>query len=79
VSGCSAPAKGFGLHGVRWVAKSNGELLEDRNSIGKYESDGCVRLATEDMEELFAIIITKPSTVELVKDFYDAKIPGLEK
>lgn len=78
LAGATAPAKGFGIHGVPWVANEKGELVQDRASIGKYESDGCIRLATEDVEELFAIIITKPTTVELVKDYFDAKIPGTE-
>ncbi len=79
VSGCSLPAKGFGLHGVPWHPNAKGELEEESSSIGNYESDGCVRFATKDIEELFAIIITKPTTVELVKDFNDAKLPGREK
>lgn len=79
LSSTTAPAKGFGFHGVPWVQKNHGELAEDKSSVGKYESDGCIRLATDDMEEIFAIIITKPSTVELVKDFHDAKIPGVDK
>jgi L,D-transpeptidase catalytic domain len=76
ISGCSAPAKGFGLHGVPWIPNEKGELIQNKNSLGKSDSDGCIRLATEDMEEIFAIIITKPTTVELVKDFHDAKLPG---
>lgn len=77
-AGATAPAKGFGIHGVPWVANEKGELVQDKTSLGKYESDGCVRLATEDVEELFAIIITKPAYVELVKDYFDAKLPGKE-
>lgn len=76
---CTAPAAGFGVHGVPWVPGEKGELAENLNSLGKYESDGCIRLATRDIEELFAIIITKPTTVELVKDFYEARLPGVEK
>ncbi|KAF3362262.1 hypothetical protein PHSC3_001181 [Chlamydiales bacterium STE3] len=72
ISGCTEPAKGFGLHGVPWIMEG-GKLLEDATSIGKYESDGCIRLATADIEEIFAIIITKPTTVELVKNFSQAK------
>lgn len=73
ISGCTAPAKGLGLHGVPWnVASLNGSLLEDRESLGKYESDGCIRLATEDIEEIYAIVITKPTVVELVADFYES-------
>lgn len=75
----TAEAAGFGIHGVPWVDNDKGELVENTNSLGKYESDGCIRLATRDIEELFAIIITKPTIVELVKDFYSAKLPGHEK
>lgn len=70
VADCTALAKGFGIHGVPWVVNSKGEFVQDRSSIGKYESDGCVRLDTDDMEEIFAIVITKPTTVELVKNYH---------
>ncbi len=79
LDGCSEPASGFGLHGAPWIPDQTGTLVEDRAKIGKYDSDGCVRLAQEDMEELFAIIITKPTTVELVRSFEDAKLPGIER
>lgn len=79
ISNCSAPAKGFGIHGVPWLPNEKGEFVEQRESLEKSESDGCVRMATEDMEEIFAIVITKPTYIELVKDFYDAKLPGIEK
>ena len=79
LEGCSEPAKGFGIHGAPWVADPvTGQLIEDKSKIGKYDSDGCIRLAQEDMEELFAIIITKPTTVELVRDFSEAST-GVEK
>lgn len=70
---CTAPAAGFGIHGVPWTPNDKGELVENLGSLGKYESDGCIRLATRDIEELYAIVITKPTVVELVKDFYEAK------
>lgn len=79
VSGCSAPAKGLGIHGVPWVMDKKGELVEDLTCLGKYESDGCVRLSTADIEELFAIVITKPTFIWLEKKFEDAKLPGIEK
>jgi hypothetical protein len=63
---CTAPAKGFGIHGTPWTPSFNGEFIDNTASICKYESDGCIRLATPDMEELFAIIITKPTTIEIV-------------
>lgn len=79
VEGCSEAAKGFGLHGAPWTFDASGQLTEDKSKIGKYDSDGCIRLASEDMEELFAIVITKPTTIELVKNFRDAKLPGVER
>jgi len=80
LEGCTEEAKGFGLHGVPWINDPvSGLLVEDRSKLGKYDSDGCIRLSSEDIEELFAIILTKPTVVELVKDFRDAKLPGVEK
>ena len=80
VEGCSENAKGFGIHGAPWMADpATGQLAEDRTKVGQYESDGCIRLLSEDIEELFAIIVTKPTQIELVKDFHDAKLPGIEK
>ncbi len=79
ITGCTAPAKGFGIHGVPWVVNGKGELTEDKDSLGKFESDGCIRLASADMEEIFAIIITKPATIEIVKDFKLATLPGVER
>lgn len=64
---CSAPAKGLGIHGLPWILSATGEKVQDHNSLGKYLSDGCIRLASEDMEELFSIIITKPTVIELIK------------
>ena len=72
-------ARGFGIHGVPWIENGQNELIPDESSLGKFESDGCIRLANADMEELFAIIITKPTTVEIVKDFHLAKLPGVER
>lgn len=69
VGDCSLPAKGFGLHGMPWTLTASGERVEDRSSLGKYQSDGCIRLASEDIEELFAIIITKATLIEIVKHY----------
>jgi len=79
IEGCSENAKGYGLHGAPWVQDASGQLAEDRSKLGKYDSDGCIRLASEDIEEIFAIVLTKPTTVELVKDYREAKLPGKEK
>ncbi|MBJ7449058.1 MAG: L,D-transpeptidase [Parachlamydiales bacterium] len=76
---CSAPAKGFGIHGAPWSADSkSGELIEEKECIGKHMSDGCIRLLKDNMEEIFSIVITKPTIVEIVDDFYKAELPGHE-
>lgn len=72
-------SKGYGMHGAPWVEDSSKNLIEDKSLIGKYASDGCIRLSQENMEELFAIIISKPTTVEIVKDFKEAVVPGTER
>lgn len=69
LDGCSASAKGFGIHGLPWVEGSDGQLVEDRSKLGSYDSDGCIRMASDDIEELFAIVITKPTSVEIVKEY----------
>jgi hypothetical protein len=69
IEGCSETAKGFGIHGVPWFEGPDGQLIEDRSKIGNYDSDGCIRMASDDIEEIFAIVITKPTTVEIVKEF----------
>ncbi|MBS0654779.1 MAG: L,D-transpeptidase, partial [Verrucomicrobia bacterium] len=38
-------------------------------SLGKYESDGCIRMQTKDVEELFAIVSTRETIVEIVPAF----------
>ncbi len=80
LEGCSESAKALGIHGAPWINDpATNQLVEEKSTIEHYESDGCIRLCQDDMEELFAIIITKPTTVEIVQDFSDAKIPGVEK
>jgi L,D-transpeptidase catalytic domain len=79
ISNTTGPSRGLGIHGIPWKANAKGELVEERESLGKHASDGCIRLATEDIEELFAVIITRPTTIEIVNDFYAAKPPGIEK
>lgn len=78
MEGTTAPAKGFGIHGAPWTTDERGVFSEDRKCIGRYESDGCIRLASEDVEEIFSIVISKPTYAVLVKDFFDAKLPGKE-
>lgn len=74
IGNCTAPAKGFGIHGTPWEKSPKGELVDHLAGIGKYESDGCIRLATPDIEELYAIVITKPTTIEIVRDFTESSM-----
>ncbi|GAB4191501.1 MAG: hypothetical protein Tsb0015_13430 [Simkaniaceae bacterium] len=71
--------KGYGIHGAPLIPESSGEFIEDQNGISKYDSDGCVRLANKDMEELFSIVITRPTVVEIVRDKALVELPGFEK
>lgn len=75
ISDCSDCAKGYGIHGAPWINDEGGELFEDRSRVGKYDSDGCIRLYSEDIEELFSIVISRNTTVELVDDFANADLP----
>jgi lipoprotein-anchoring transpeptidase ErfK/SrfK len=76
---CTANAKGYGIQGVPWSpSKQEGLWTELRQVTGQYDSDGCIRLNHEDVEELFSIVITKPTIVEIVKNMKDAKLPGIE-
>lgn len=66
---CTDSAKGYGIHGVPCVYDANSEsLIEQTEGTGTRNSDGCLRLNRADVEELFAIVITKPTIVEIVKD-----------
>ena len=75
LEGATREARGFGIHGSPWVYTTEDEGSPDESGIGKYESDGCIRLRTEDMEELFSIVISRPTVVELVRDFSEAQLP----
>ncbi|MCE2983278.1 MAG: L,D-transpeptidase [Parachlamydia sp.] len=74
IGSVTAPAKGFGLHGTPWQRNAAGDLVDSGEGIGNYESDGCIRLRTSDMEEIFSIIITKPTTIEIVPHFYHSSL-----
>lgn len=79
IAGCSSSCKGLGLHGVPWKRLTDSlPAQEQRSCIGHYETEGSVRLLTEDIEEIYAIIASKPAYLHSVKDFIEAKIPGKE-
>lgn len=77
IAGCSSSGKGLGLHGVPWKRLADTSAAqEQRSCIGHYETEGSIRLLTEDIEEIYAIIASKPAYLHSVKDFIDAKLPG---
>ncbi len=70
---CTDSAKGYGLHGLPLVFnEETKKYSEDLSLLGKYESNGCIRLSAEDIKELFSIIITRPTVVEIVKELDSA-------
>jgi len=71
---CTEPSKGNGLHGLPWVGEA-----EDLAKLGKHEGDGGVCLKAADIEEIFAIVLTKPATMEIVADYKTAQLPGVEE
>jgi len=75
IKNCSSPAKSYGIHGVPWVKGANG-WHEDCSSLGKNESDGCIRLKTSDVEELYSIISARAhsTTIEITHDFAKADL-----
>lgn len=81
VSGLEISAKGYGLHGVPWQVsdEAEGVYVECPDLIGKYDSDGCVRFSQKDIEELYAIVISKPTYVEIVKDCKDSTLFDFNK
>lgn len=80
ISGTGDSPRGYGLHGAPWTYdEKTSTYTEDVSTIGDYASDGCIRLAQADIEELYSIVITKPTIVEIVTDFHEAEIPGEPK
>lgn len=79
VGGSFESAKGYGINGAPWVVDpKTGELTENREVIGRYDSDGCIRMFLEDVEELYAIVVTKPTFIHIGKNFQDIALPGVE-
>lgn len=62
------------IHGAPWSVDEMGLSREEREYVGHYSTEGGICLFREDVEELFSIIITKPTFVEIVRDFRDADI-----
>ncbi|MEM8628498.1 MAG: L,D-transpeptidase [Chlamydiota bacterium] len=68
----------FAIQGLPQLEGSQRDCGEDANMLAKGRSGKAVQMARQDIEELFAIVITKPTFVHVVSDFYEAKLPGTE-
>lgn len=79
LANCSEPAKSYGIHGTPWLVNGEGKLVDNTSSIGKYESDGCIRMRAQDIEEIFSIVATHETVIEIVSDFSKAALPGKDK
>lgn len=77
ISGEGDSPRGYGFHGAPWIFDGDA-YHEASETIGTYDSDGCIRLSQADIEELYAIVITKPTIVEIVNDYKEAQLPGKE-
>ena len=64
---CSHGSKGYGVHGLPCrYDEAKGMLVEEKEHLGQCTSDGCIRMQQADIEELYAIVITKPTVLEIV-------------
>lgn len=70
----SMQAKGYGIHGAPFIKEKSGDYVENLDPIASFQSDGCVRLANRDMEELFSIVISRPTFVEIVDSVSESMI-----
>ena len=80
MANCTGSCRGLGFHGVPWHKNpETGEYVEDKECLGNYVSGGCIRLPSVDIEEIYAVILSKTSYVHIVKDFQEANLPGKER
>jgi hypothetical protein len=79
ISDSSGPCKGLGIHGMPCKKDPiTGGWIECRDSAGTHASDGCVRMLSEDISELFAVVVSRPSFIHIARDFSMIKLPGKE-
>ncbi|MCH9620683.1 MAG: hypothetical protein S4CHLAM20_00840 [Chlamydiia bacterium] len=80
VENCTDSAKGYGIHGLPFIYnEEKDEYIEDISVLGQYDSDGCLRFLEKDINEIFSIVITKPTYVEIVKGSEDESSIRCEK
>jgi hypothetical protein len=76
IKGNVVSCKGVGIHGVPFQRSEEGDLKELVSCIGQYASNGCIRVRGEDMEELFALIVSRPAFIHIEQDFSQIELPG---
>lgn len=69
--------KGLGIHGIPCKYDAEGFFVEEmKDEVGdSYYSDGCLWLRKADMEEFFAIVITKPTIIEIISKNQANNVP----
>lgn len=76
VEGTIVSCRGIGIHGAPMKRSETGELVEYTECLGGYHSNGCIRVKGDEMEELFALIVSRPSYIHIEQDFTQIQIPG---
>ncbi len=74
IADCSEAAKGYGIHGTPMVRNTKGEMEEQIETIGGHHSDGCVRLSSKEIKELFSVISTRKTYIEIVPSFQQSRL-----
>jgi hypothetical protein len=73
IRNCTKQAKGLGIHGLPYTR--DGDLVkEEGTSIGKYNSLGCVRMRNDEIDDLYAIVITRPTFIEITDDYRKSSV-----
>lgn len=76
VCDCSEPAKGYGIHGMPWEGTPP---KESTDPLRAYSSDGCIRFRQADIEEIFAIILARDATIEIVRHLPKERLQALQQ
>ncbi len=57
--------KRFGIHGIPMIQQADGTVIEDKTTVGQRLSGGCVRMRSEDIEELCVLTDSRQTIVEI--------------
>lgn len=60
------------------VDPKTGKLVEVDTFIGQHATKGNISMRTHDVEELFSIVTSRPTNIQIVKDFTESELPGRE-